>query len=246
MSKYHKIKWTENDKKELRRLIKNYNAKIDYHAKKNGSKEGLPEKLKVREVKANIISRKDFNRILNKMALFLKKGGEELLENKNAVKITKAEYQYTMQNINEVNKKNEKERNKMLNNPVYVNGELLMTARRMSTLNKLQPFIFNFNNITDFQSYINYFESKLFDTHYKLEEQAYLETLIEVIKGQYSEKNIEILTELFKAVGGKKLLDLYYEGYEIVKHDFHYRIDISEEEKIKQTMEVLKKYAKKH
>lgn len=244
MSKYHKIKWSENDKKELSRLIKNYNAKIDYHAKKNGSKEGLPEKLKVKEVKANIVSRKDFNRTLDKIALFLKRGGEQIIENKNGVKITKAEYQYTMKNINEVNAKNEKERNKMLNEPVYVNGELLMTARRMSTLNKLQPFIFNFNNITDFQSYSKYFESKLFDTHWKLEEQAYLETLIECIEGQYSEKNIEILTKLFKAIGGKKLLNLYYEGYEVVKHDFHYRIDITEEEKITQTVEVLKKYVK--
>lgn len=244
MSKYHKIKWSENDKKELSRLIKNYNAKIDYHAKKNGSKEGLPEKLNVKEVKANIVSRKDFNRTLDKIALFLKRGGEQILENKNGVKITKAEYQYTMKNINEVNAKNEKERNKMLNNPVYVNGELLMNARRMSTLNKLQPFIFNFNNITDFQSYAKYFESKLFDTHWKLEEQAYLETLIECIEEQYSEKNIEILTKLFKAIGGKKLLNLYYEGYEVVKHDFHYRIDITEEEKITQTIEVLKKYVK--
>lgn len=244
MSKYHKIKWSENDKKELSRLIKNYNAKIDYHAKKNGSKEGLPEKLKVKEVKANIVSKKDFNRILDKIALFLKKGGEQILENKNGVKITKAEYQYTMKNINELNAKNEKERNKMLNEPVYVNGELLMTARRMSTLNNLQPFIFNFNNITDFQSYAKYFESKLFDVHWKLEEQAYLETLIECIEGQYSKKNIKILTKLFKTVGGKKLLDLYYEGYEIVKHDFHYRIDITEEEKINQTIEVLKKYVK--
>lgn len=244
MSKYHKIKWSENDKKELSRLIKNYNAKIDYHAKKNGSKEGLPEKLKVKEVKANIVSRKDFNRTLDKIALFLKRGGEQILENKNGVKITKAEYQYTMKNINEVNAKNEKERNKMLNEPVYVNGELLMTTRRMSTLNKLQPFIFNFNNITDFQSYAKYFESKLFDTHWKLEEQAYLETLIECIEGQYSEKNIEILTKLFKAIGGKTLLNLYYEGYEVVKHDFHYRIDITEEEKITQTIEVLKKYVK--
>lgn len=244
MPKYHKIRWSENDKKELSRLIKNYNAKIDYHAKKNGSKEGLPQKLKVREVKANIVSRNDFNRTLDKITLFLKRGGEQLLENKNAVKITKAEYQYTMKNIDEVNEKNEKERNKMLNNPVYVNGELLMTARRMATINKLQPFIFNFNNIIDFQSYAKYFESKLFDTHWKLEEQAYLDTLIECIKGQYNEKNIEILTELFKAVGGRKLLNLYYEGYEVVKHDFHYRIDISEEEKIKQTIEVLKKYVK--
>lgn len=244
MPKYHKIRWSENDKKELSRLIKNYNAKIDYHAKKNGSKEGLPQKLKVREVKADIVSRNDFNRTLDKITLFLKKGGEQLLENKNGVKITKAEYQYTMKNIDEVNEKNEKERNKMLNNPVYVNGELLMTARRMATINKLQPFIFNFNNIIDFQSYAKYFESKLFDTHWKLEEQAYLDTLIECIKGQYNEKNIEILTELFKAVGSRKLLNLYYEGYEVVKHDFHYRIDISEEEKIKQTIEVLKKYVK--
>ena len=33
MPKYHKIRWRATDKKELARLAKNFNAKIDYHLK---------------------------------------------------------------------------------------------------------------------------------------------------------------------------------------------------------------------
>ena len=49
MSKYNKIRWRESDKKELARLAKNFNAKLEYQLKKNPElKDVLPEKVKVR------------------------------------------------------------------------------------------------------------------------------------------------------------------------------------------------------
>ena len=35
MPKFNKIRWREDDKKELARLAKNFNAKIEYQLKKN-------------------------------------------------------------------------------------------------------------------------------------------------------------------------------------------------------------------
>ena len=71
MSKYNKIRWRESDKKELARLAKNFNAKLEYQLKKNPElKNVLPEKVKVRDLKKDIVSRKDLKRTLDKLATF--------------------------------------------------------------------------------------------------------------------------------------------------------------------------------
>lgn len=59
MSKYNKIQWRESDKKELARLTKNFNAKLEYQLKKNPElKDVLPEKVKVRDLKKILLAEK--------------------------------------------------------------------------------------------------------------------------------------------------------------------------------------------
>ena len=54
MTKFNKIRWREDDKKELARLAKNFNAKIEYQLKKNPElKDVLPEKVKVKDLVGN-------------------------------------------------------------------------------------------------------------------------------------------------------------------------------------------------
>ena len=92
MSKYHKIKWTKSDNKELARVARNYNAKIDRLMKKDPSKilndlpEGmkvnknaLPEKVSVRQLKKLIKTRRDLNREINSLKRFTQKGAEKIV-----------------------------------------------------------------------------------------------------------------------------------------------------------------------
>ena len=92
MSKYHKIKWTESDNKELARVVKNFNAKIDRLNKKDPSKmlnelpsdmkvnkNALPEKVSVRQMKELIKTRQDLKRELNTLKRFSKKGAEKII-----------------------------------------------------------------------------------------------------------------------------------------------------------------------
>lgn len=91
MSKYHRIKWSESDKKELARVVRNFNAKIDRLNKKDPSKmlnslpEGmtvnknaLPEKVSVRQLKDLIKTRQDLKREINTLKRFSKKGAEKI------------------------------------------------------------------------------------------------------------------------------------------------------------------------
>jgi len=83
MDKQYNIRWKKSDEEELKRVIRNYNAKINRLAKKNPAmKNALPEKILSRdynELKNMIVTRKDFNRELNALKRFSNKGSEDML-----------------------------------------------------------------------------------------------------------------------------------------------------------------------
>ena len=86
MSKYHKIRWQDNDLKELQRVVRNYNAKVTRLKKKEPElyKNTLPQfydertdsftdKISVRQLKEIINTRQDLKRELNMLRRFSKK-----------------------------------------------------------------------------------------------------------------------------------------------------------------------------
>lgn len=93
MSKYHKIRWTESDNKELNKVVRNFNAKLNRLAKKDPqNKNVLPDKISVRQLKELINTRADLKRELNSLRRFSKRGSEEIVIVPNTdynVKVTK-------------------------------------------------------------------------------------------------------------------------------------------------------------
>lgn len=80
MSKPSSIRWRESDLQELRRLTKNFNAKIARQRKKLIEQDQryqaaqLPSKKSVRELRQAIGTRRDFNRELGEMQHFIDTG----------------------------------------------------------------------------------------------------------------------------------------------------------------------------
>ena len=93
MSKYHKIRWSEQDTKEIARVVKNFNAKVNRLAKQNPDLANvLPEKVSTKQLKELINTRQDLNRELNALKRFSKKGSEEIVivpDTEYELKITK-------------------------------------------------------------------------------------------------------------------------------------------------------------
>lgn len=80
MSKQYHIRWNESDNKELARVVRNFNAKINRLAKKDPqNKNVLPEKVTVGQLKELINTRRDLNRELNALKRFSKRGAEEIV-----------------------------------------------------------------------------------------------------------------------------------------------------------------------
>lgn len=80
MARYHRINWRESDDQELKRVVRNYNAKISRLAKKNPQiKNVLPERVSVAQLKELINTRQDLKRELNALKRFSKRGAEEIV-----------------------------------------------------------------------------------------------------------------------------------------------------------------------
>lgn len=80
MSKYHSIRWKPSDEKELARVVRNFNAKVNRLAKKNPQlKNALPEKTSVGQLKELITTRQDLKRELNALKRFSKRGAETIV-----------------------------------------------------------------------------------------------------------------------------------------------------------------------
>lgn len=109
MSKYHKIRWSEQDTKEIARVVKNFNAKVNRLAKQNPDLAGiLPEKVSTKQLKNLINTRQDLNRELNALKRFSKKGSEEIVivpDTEYELKITKWQKTEMNRRIGIINRK---------------------------------------------------------------------------------------------------------------------------------------------
>lgn len=80
MSKYHKIRWSEQDTEEINKVVRNFNAKINRLTKKNPEIANvLPEKVSTKQLKELINTRQDLHRELNALKRFSKRGAEKIV-----------------------------------------------------------------------------------------------------------------------------------------------------------------------
>ena len=87
------IRWRKKDEKLLRSTVRNYNAKINRILKKEPSaREYLPEKVSVDEIKEMIDNRADFNRNINRLKRFSRRGAEKPILFERGLKVTEYEY----------------------------------------------------------------------------------------------------------------------------------------------------------
>ena len=84
------IRWKQKDYLSLGRAVANFNKKIN-ELNKEEKKLYLPELKSYKEVKQNITTRSELNRVLKSLKGFTKKGAEELYTTKAGEQITKWE-----------------------------------------------------------------------------------------------------------------------------------------------------------
>lgn len=140
MSRYHRINWRDSDTEELKRVVKNYNAKITRLAKKNPQiKNVLPEKVTATQLKELINTRQDLKRELNALKRFSKRGAEEIVvvpENDYNLKVTKWQKTEINRRIGIINRRRKKRLEDISNLEMTSRGEKLGYTREQLGMGK--------------------------------------------------------------------------------------------------------------
>lgn len=92
LPKQYNIKWKRTDYLKLGKAVADFNKKIN-RLQAEETKNYLPETMTYSEVKENITTRSELNRILNSLKRFSRKGAEELYTTKAGEEITRWERQ---------------------------------------------------------------------------------------------------------------------------------------------------------
>lgn len=154
MSKYHRINWRESDEQELKRVIRNFNAKISRLEKKNPQKynkntlptfwdsetETYTNKMSVRQMKELINTRQDLKRELNALKRFSKRGSEEIVSiptKDNTVDITKWQRNEMRRRASYINRRRAHRLEEIENTEVEYNKQKLGYTRKELGMGKL-------------------------------------------------------------------------------------------------------------
>ena len=160
MPRQHLIKWRERDEKELRRVARNFNDKLRRLAKKNPENKNLlphfynestdefEARITVSTLKNMIKTRNDYNRNLNMLKRFLRRGAETIVDapaNEYGTRTTRWQKQEAGRLAGIVNRKRQ-ERLERLNliEMISASGKLGYTIGEMfgmgyASKNKLTP-----------------------------------------------------------------------------------------------------------
>ena len=160
MSKQYNIKWREQDEKELRRVVRNFNDKLRRLVKENPENQNiLPQfwneqtqqfesRVVVKNLKELIQTRADYNRQLNMLKRFGKRGAEEIIEaptNEYGARTTKWQ-KFEMARMAQIVNRRRKERLENLENVKMLDsyGELGYTLGQrfgmgLASRNSLNP-----------------------------------------------------------------------------------------------------------
>ena len=209
MSKQSKIKWREEDTKELTRVVKNFNAKLNRLIKKNPENSNIlpsfyndktktfENKISVEQLKNMISTRQDLNRELNALKRFSKRGAEIIVDapdNDYGARTTKWQRTEMNRRIGVINRRR-KDRLDTLNEVEMANasgklgytvGQIAMGSASKNSLNPMRSFTPGMNQIDikwKFRAIMNESRSEYFNEKDERLRQNYIKSLEENYRG---------------------------------------------------------------
>jgi hypothetical protein len=232
MSRKRPINWRESDAEKLAREVERFNAKI-YRAKSRHPEiaDILPNTIK-KEDKAKLIEelkikpRSEFNKTINSLDRFTRRGAEQEIVSKTGNRVTRWEKNEVAMKVAQINRERTIERKKVEAMEATSRGEKIGLKRGemgSERLNELQPKKFDFDKIKGgkewerFKASVNKQASpEARDTRKELFKENYLKAL-DSVYGDYASD----IKSLIEALPADVVVDTYYREQE-ASIDFHY------------------------
>lgn len=214
------IRWRQQDIEKLKDTVRRFNAKIGRVAKKVPTmNDYLPDRVSSRELRETIKTRSDFNRAINSLNRFLRRGAEAPVTTEAGVKTTKYELREATIRLRTINLRRTLEReafqkrdkSKAVISTMPSFEEAAMMPKRVN-LQKVPPNKWNKTlSLLERQS----------RSYYGTEQsERYLENYLMAIDNVFGEKGTRI-KEYAIQIGGYELMRLQYEN-PVLQIDFIY------------------------
>lgn len=225
MSRKPNINWRKGDTEKLTKLVKRFNAKINYVTKAHPEiANAQPQKIKKADKQKMIeelknLPRSEFNKQLKSLERYLKRGAEQIVKNDFGFATTKWDKRETMIKGAQLNRERTKERKIAENAEVTSRGEAIGLKRgEMGSvrMNELKTKKIDFSKIKSRTEWIKLKQSldKQVRFDAKLEKQNlyklnYIKALTKVTGGYGKE-----LIEKLKQLPAEKVNEIFYREQE--------------------------------
>lgn len=208
MSKRYSIKWRKSDQKLLSNAVRSFNAKRTRLIKQVPELEDfLPAKLVVKDIKASIQTRQDFNRELNSIKRFMKKGAEKTVYTKQGVKTTKYMVNELKIKVQTINRERARKLKEM--NPTTEKGTMGSIKQ-----NSLRPKQFNLENMSQkgWEKFVESVTKQSASTYWEERYNQYKENYLKALENQLGSHPLyETLKNKAEGMTPEELERVYYQ-----------------------------------
>lgn len=208
------MKWRKSDEDELKRAIRNFNNKL--RRLKNKYPENLkvyPNNYKYSEIKKEIMTRNDYNRVLSEIKLFSIRGIEKIYVNKHKVKAMKWEIEVEKNRIKIINAERARELKKINKINITIGGKKVETASITVTKRELSPKKFNFESMYsryEFEMFKKTTKKQVASNYWFNIQNKYMENYIKALVNVFSPSQAEELIKLINQIPLENMIELYH------------------------------------
>lgn len=216
MLKPYNIKWRKTDRQKISNTVRQFNAKITRTLKKHPEfAPYLPEKITIKELTGTIKTRKDFNRKVNSLSRFLKRGAEKPYTSKSGIKTTLWERKEIGYKVAQINRQRSLER-KRANVSTYKGTMGSIQA------NNLNPKKYNIDKIRphEWNKFIETVEKQIKSNYNYEKMERYKENYIKGLYNVFGEKS-KAIVKIVNNIPPDKFTDLFYDD-PVLQLDFIY------------------------
>ncbi len=234
-------RWTKTDEANIKKMVKNFNAKIARETKKNQqaglSSNYLPDKISVKEIRKQMkeMSRHDINATKRSYARFSNKGSAQKRTNKNGLTTTKWAVKEVQINVRKINAQKRKEQKRLDEMEVKSRGESQgFTRQEMGSIrgNSLKPTKFDFDKQhggKEWEARQASAKKMATKSYWQQRQEQYKENYISALERELG-NNARGLIDHIKGLPASQVVDTYY-GDQEATIDFIYD-KAQQEEKI--------------
>lgn len=206
MPRQYNIKWRKQDKQKVTNTVRQFNSKITRLLKKNPAlKPYLPDRINAKELTKNIQTRSDFNREINSLNRFLKKGAETPITTETGLRTTLWQRKEIGIKVATINRKRAVERKR-------ANVSTFKGTMGSIQKNNLEPKQYDFNKIkpSNWDKFVQTVEKQVKANYFSEKNELYKQNYMLAISNVFNKEDSARLLSIIQKIPAEKLVDLYY------------------------------------